>query len=79
MFLAPELVFFLLLFALAGFAVIGVYMLPSLIAFARGHNNLGAIFMLNLLLGWTFVGWAAALVWSLTDNVRLRQRIYFRY
>lgn len=40
--------------------------LPSLIAFVRGHHNRYAILVLNLLLGWTLIGWAVALVWSLT-------------
>jgi hypothetical protein len=43
-----------------------LYFLPAVIAWCRGHHNRGAIFALNLLLGWTFVGWVAALVWSLT-------------
>ena len=40
-----------------------VYVLPSWIA--RNKANFGAIFALNLLLGWTFVGWVVALVWAL--------------
>jgi hypothetical protein len=40
--------------------------LPTIIAFARRHHNRYAIFVLNLLLGWTVVGWVVALVWSLT-------------
>ncbi len=43
-----------------------IYFLPSIIALARGHQNALAIFVLDLLLGWTFLGWVAALVWSLT-------------
>jgi hypothetical protein len=39
---------------------------PSLVAYHRGHPNAMAIFALNLLLGWTFVGWVVALVWALT-------------
>jgi len=38
------------------------------IALARGHRNAVAITAVNILLGWTFVGWVVALVWSLTDN-----------
>jgi hypothetical protein len=45
------------------------YFVPSLIALARG-NNFPAVFALNLLLGWTFVGWVIALVWSLTAAPR---------
>lgn len=43
-----------------------LYFIPTVIAFFRGHHNAVAIFGLNLLLGWTFIGWVASLVWSLT-------------
>jgi hypothetical protein len=43
-----------------------LYFLPSVIANRRGHPNRTPIFVVNLLLGWTFLGWVAALVWSLT-------------
>ena len=48
------------------------YMLPFIVAAARRHNNSIAIFIFNFLLGWTFLGWVGALVWSCTDNVRLK-------
>jgi hypothetical protein len=38
------------------------YMLPWAIAATRGKSNSGAIAVLNLLLGWTFIGWIIALV-----------------
>lgn len=41
------------------------YFLPSFIAFLRQHKNKLAIFLLNLLLGWTILGWVVSLVWSL--------------
>jgi len=41
-----------------------VYFLPTLIAFLRQHKNKLAIFLLNLLLGWTVLGWVISLVWS---------------
>ena len=47
-----------------------LYIVPSIIAFKRGHQNAVAILALNLLLGWTFLGWVAALVWSLTETRR---------
>jgi len=43
-----------------------LYLLPTLFAAARGNSNTLAIFALNLLLGWTVLGWVLALVWSLT-------------
>ena len=38
------------------------YLLPWAIAATRGKSNSGAIGVLNFLLGWTFIGWVAALV-----------------
>ena len=48
------------------FAGMALYFLPSVIAAIRQKRNAFAIFMLNLLLGWSFVGWVVALVWSLS-------------
>jgi len=43
--------------ALILLALIGaVYFLPWLVAMARSHHNTAAIFLLNLFLGWTFLG-----------------------
>ena len=42
------------------------YFLPALVANHRKHPQGNAIFLLNLLLGWTLLGWIAALVWSAT-------------
>lgn len=47
-------------------ALIVATLLPTFIAFIRRHHNRYAILVLNVLLGWTVVGWAVALVWSLT-------------
>ncbi len=38
------------------------YLLPWAIAASRGVRNSGGIFWLNLLTGWTFIGWFVALV-----------------
>ena len=46
--------------------VLLAYFLPSMVAGGREHHNAGAIFALNLLLGWTGLGWVWAFVWSLT-------------
>ncbi len=50
--------------------LVAVYFIPTAVAIIRNHHNEGAIITLNLLLGWTFVGWVAALVWSLTSPPR---------
>ncbi|MEY5098743.1 MAG: hypothetical protein RJA36_1462 [Pseudomonadota bacterium] len=43
-----------------------IYFLPSIVARLRDHRQMPAIFLLNLFLGWTGLGWIAALVWSAT-------------
>lgn len=45
-------------------AIIGIYFLPSGIAFDRKHRNLLPIFILNLFLGWTLLFWVGALIWA---------------
>lgn len=47
----------------------GLYFLPMFIAWGRGHRNAGAIGMLDLVAGWTLLGWVAALVWACTNDV----------
>lgn len=47
-------------------ALIVGYFLPSFIAALRDHHQQWAIFMLNLLLGWSLLGWVAALIWACT-------------
>ncbi len=43
-----------------------IYFLPTMIGFNK--KNVLAIFTLNLLLGWTFIGWVVAFVWSLMED-----------
>lgn len=42
------------------------YFLPTLIG--QRKSNARAIFVLNLFLGWTFIGWVVALVWATTTD-----------
>ena len=44
------------------------YFLPFAIAFNRKRANTGAIFALNLFLGWSLIGWVVALVWALKEE-----------
>ena len=47
---------------------IPIYFIPTIVAYSNKKQNTGAICALNLLLGWTFVGWVVALVWALTHE-----------
>ncbi len=44
------------------------YLTPTIIANNRHHPQSVAIFALNILLGWSMLGWVAAFVWSLTTE-----------
>ena len=46
------------------------YFLPTFIALIRRYNDSLGIMTLNFLLGWTFVGWVVALIWSLKKPTR---------
>jgi hypothetical protein len=52
-----------------------IYFLPVFIAGMRGHPNTAAIFVLTLFLGWSFIGWVIALVWSFTA---VERPVYYR-
>jgi len=49
--------------------ICALYFLPTFIAVTRKHNDSVGIMTLNILLGWTFLGWLGSLIWSLkTDS-----------
>lgn len=53
---------------------LALYFLPSVIGYQKGKENIAAIFLVNLVLGWLFgLGWFIALVWSVTNNGCRRQ------
>lgn len=45
-----------------------LYFLPTFAAQHRAHPQATGIFVLNLVLGWTFLGWAIALVWAFSNS-----------
>lgn len=47
-------------------ALIVLYFIPTIAA--HKHRQSSAIFILNLLLGWTVIGWILALVWAATKT-----------
>lgn len=47
---------------------IAVYFVPAMVAKKRNHSNATPVFLVNLFLGWTVIGWIAALIWANTDN-----------
>tara|TARA_R110002096_G_scaffold334406_1_gene528183 strand:- start:525 stop:710 length:186 start_codon:yes stop_codon:yes gene_type:complete len=47
-----------------------LYFIPALVALVRGHHNAFAIFLTNLIFGWTIIGWLVTLIWSVTATER---------
>jgi hypothetical protein len=45
-----------------------VLFVPTYVAFYRRHEHRLSIGVVNFLLGWTGIGWAAVMVWSLTEE-----------
>jgi hypothetical protein len=46
------------------------YLLPTWLAFDQGHRRRVTISVLNVLLGWTIIGWFGLLLWSMTRSRR---------
>jgi hypothetical protein len=59
-----------LLALLISFVTLG-YLTPWAIAHARHHEKQVPIFLINLLLGWTLIGWLAALIWAFSSDVEV--------
>lgn len=53
---------------MAGLLGVAVYFLPSLVAAARQTHNVTGIFLLNLFLGWTGIGWIIALLLAICSS-----------
>jgi hypothetical protein len=51
-----------------------MYFLPSIIALARSKRDILAIFLLNLFLGWSVIGWVVALIWAAKHDAQVMAR-----
>ena len=59
-----EIYFTWLIFAL----LIALYFVPAICAFNRDSKNSGAILVLNILFGWTLIGWVACFIWAFASD-----------
>ena len=50
--------------------ILPLYFLPSIIAGTRKNPNTSGIIILNLFLGWTFLGWIGALIWAFSSGAK---------
>ena len=54
----------------AFFCAVVLYFAPAIVAHHRRHESSGAIFLVNLLLGWSIIGWIACFAWACSGNTR---------
>ena len=55
--------------------ILAIYFIPTIIAVKKNHLQKTAIVLINVLLGWTFLGWVVALVWAVLKE---KSEIYKR-
>lgn len=51
-----------------------LYFFPTIIAMARSARAAGGVFVINLFLGWTILGWILALAWAAGGETAERAR-----
>ena len=57
------------IFGILSLAILaGIYFLPTIVAWWFNHKQTLAIFLTNLLLGWTFLGWIFAIIWAAKEE-----------
>jgi hypothetical protein len=65
---------------MTGVVFVLLYFIPAIVAYNRVHRQTTPIFVLNLFLGWTLVGWVVALCWAFTTDVspvpRKRSKVF---
>ena len=58
------------IFALIILVLLALYFLPTVVALKRDHPSKGGIIVVNILLGWTFIGWVVSLAWAFSATGR---------
>ena len=52
-------------YIILGILFLAIYFVPTIIAFRRNHAYKGIIFVINLVFGFTGLGWAGSLIWAI--------------
>lgn len=58
--------------------MLALYVLPSLVALVRQRPGVRFAFVINLLLGWTVVGWLWVMFWAMLPNAALSRPVQVR-
>ena len=72
-----------MILAIAVGVIVGIliYFLPTIVGFKKHKLNKISIFLLNLFLGWSLVGWVIALVWATKheQNIKIENNNYINH
>ncbi len=73
-----EDIMMILLIAVGIVAGLALYFLPTIVGFKKQQPNKTSIFLLNLFLGWSLIGWVISLVWATKNEqvVKIENRNY---
>lgn len=52
-----------------------IYFLPCFVSSSRKGTNGGAVFLVNLLFGWTLLGWLVAMIMAATAQTKIAAEI----
>ena len=66
------------LFVMVGLAVVAaIYFLPSIVVLMRRSDTAGAVLVINLFLGWTFLGWVTSLAMAVSGATSPRHELVY--
>jgi Superinfection immunity protein len=55
--------------------VLALYFVPIVVAVARKVTNQGTVAVINVFLGWTFIGWIVALAMACRTSTLVRESV----
>jgi len=59
----------------AAILVLALYFVPTIVAVFRKVTNQGSVAVINIFLGWTFIGWIVALAMACRTSTLVRDSV----
>jgi hypothetical protein len=59
----------------ASILALGAYLLPAIIGVSRHVTHVGPLSAVNLIMGWTLLGWVACLLWAVCGGPQAAGRV----
>ena len=53
-----------------GLVLLGAYFLPAIIGISRHMDSMARLVFVNLLTGWTIIGWIGCIIWATRGRTR---------